>query len=119
MTRADLVVVTFALLLLPYLYISFWGESTMGEEVHVLVNGKQERIASLTNNQELTIQGALGPSIIKVENGRVRFSASPCNNKQCIHSGWLQLGGEFTACLPNRVSLLVKGLDNRFDTINF
>jgi hypothetical protein len=119
MTRADWFVVVGAMAFLPYLYITFWGTSLAGDEAHIIVNGKEQLAIPLSKNQELTINGVMGPSRIKVQDGKVRFISSPCNNKQCIHTGWLEHGGEFAACLPNRISLVVTGINTRYDTINF
>jgi hypothetical protein len=47
---------------------------------------------------------------------------SPCVGQQCVHSGWAQRGGEFIACVPNRVSLVVLGRGaggDYYDSINF
>lgn len=119
MTRADWLIVIFAVALLPFLYAVYWGNNTPGDRMQVLVNGKEVVTASLATDREYTIAGALGDSRIKVQDGQVRFMESPCTNKLCVHTGWLRHGGEFAACLPNRVSLAVTGLNNRFDTINF
>jgi hypothetical protein len=54
-----------------------------------------------------------------VHDGRIRFVASPCTGKQCIHSGWLDNDGEFAACLPNLISITITGRNPRFDSINF
>ena len=51
--------------------------------------------------------------------GRVRFVDSPCPNKQCVHTGWLNQGGEVAVCLPNKVSVQVLADDPRFDAVNF
>lgn len=119
MTRADCVVVVLALALLPYLYFTYWGSSTQGEEVRIMVGGKEQMAISLRQERRLTIAGALGVSIIDIHDGKARFTTSPCRGKQCIHTGWLGRGGESAACLPNRVSMVVVGREQRFDSVVF
>lgn len=119
MTRADLVVVAFALVLVPWLYIAHWGGSAPGETVRIVDGRGVETIASLHNARTITINGPLGPSIIEIRDGAARFVTSPCQGKLCIHSGWLRDGGDVTACLPNRISLAVVSTDPRFDSIAF
>lgn len=119
MTRADIIVVVLAVALLPFLYAYYWGNSDEGREVRVLVGGEEQGIFSLKTNKRVQIQGKLGPSTIEIHNGKVRFVESPCQGKQCVHTGWLNHGGEFAACLPNAISLLVLGDSQRFDAINF
>jgi hypothetical protein len=61
----------------------------------------------------------MGPSRLLVQDGRVRFTASPCRGKQCIHSGWLAHEGDFAACLPNGVAVEVLGPERGLDAINY
>lgn len=119
MTWADKVVIAAGLALVVALYAAFWTGNEAGEEVRVLVDGHERERLSLSQDRHLDIDGVRGPSTVEIKDGRVRFIASPCQGKQCIHSGWLNHSGEFAACLPNRVSLYVVGGEARFDTINF
>ena len=118
MTAADRVLILLALLMLAFVYQYFWVPSSRGEFVRIMTP-EGERSLSLAEDKRISIAGPLGSSIIEIAGGRVRFLDSPCRNKQCIHSGWLHNGGEFAACLPNRISLLVSGRETRFDTLNF
>ena len=119
MTRADYCVLAGALLLLPWLYASYWHRGGTGEEVRIVGADGKEILASLHEDRELRIPGPLGTSVLEIRDGRVRFVSSPCHGQLCVHAGWLHLGGEFTACLPNRISVAVVGPELRYDTINF
>jgi len=118
-TRADIFAIAFAILLLPSLYINLWGEAAAGDSAAILIGGEEYLRVSLTEDQTITIPGKLGDSIIEIHNNSIRFVSSPCRGKQCVHSGWLKEGGEFAACLPNRISVAVSRADMRYDTINF
>ncbi|MDX1250671.1 MAG: NusG domain II-containing protein [Gammaproteobacteria bacterium] len=119
MTRADMIVVALAVALLPWLYLSYWAPATQGDEIRILVNGKERMTVSLHQKHQLTIEGTLGTSIIDIHDGKARFVASPCRGKQCVHTGWVSHSGESATCLPNRVSVLVAGNEQRFDSIVF
>jgi hypothetical protein len=119
LSRGDIVVWLLAATLLVGLYTAFWQSDGRGAEAVVLVNGKRWARLDLFQNQDLEVPGPLGHSHIQVRNGQVRFVASPCPNKLCVHTGWLSQGGEVAICLPNKVSLQILGSDPRFDTINF
>lgn len=119
MTRADGVVILLAMALLPYLYLTYWGDGTRAERARILVAGKEFTSISLAKDQRLTIAGILGPSVLEVRGGKIRFINAPCRNKNCIHSGWLAVDGDFSACLPNRISVQLIGRAPRFDAINF
>lgn len=118
-TRADAIVLVCAVALLPYLYLRYWGEASHGEQARILVGGKEATVVSLYKNQRIKIPGTLGVSLLEIKDGKIRFVDSPCHGKQCVHSGWLALSGEFAACLPNRISVQVIGREPRFDAINF
>lgn len=119
MTRGDMIVVILAVALLPFLYITYWGASQQGDTLQVMVNGKETRTISLHEDQHLTVQGPLGESVIDIHGGKARFVSSPCRGKQCVRTGWLGQGGEFAACLPNRVSIAVIAQEQRYDSIVF
>jgi len=118
-TKADIVIICAALLVLPLLYTQFWGNGSQGEIARVQVAGHEPLQIPLQRSQRYTIKGPLGASIIEVDEGRIRFVSSPCRNKLCIHSGWLQHDADFAACLPNLISITVSGRNPRFDSINF
>jgi len=118
-TRADIIVVCVAILMLPWLYQHFWGDGSRGEIARVQVAGQAPLLIPLHRSQRYTFDGPLGTSVIEVRDGRIRFVESPCRNKLCIHSGWLQRNSEFAACLPNLVSITIAGHNPRFDSINF
>ena len=117
--RADYIVILFALVLLPWLYITFWGNNSYGEQVVIRSAGEPPHYYQLYENRRITIEGALGKSVIEIKDGQVRFIEAPCQNKLCILSGWLRHDGETAACLPNGVTVNVVGRNNRFDAINF
>jgi hypothetical protein len=118
-TGADSIVIALALVLLPWLYFTYWGNATQGGQARILRGGKEIALISLYENQRLSIQGVLGPSLLEISDGKIRFLNSPCRSKQCVHSGWLSMSGEFAACLPNRISVQIVGREPRFDAINF
>ncbi|HHM05995.1 MAG TPA: NusG domain II-containing protein [Gammaproteobacteria bacterium] len=119
MTRTDSLIVVLAAALLPFLYLGFWGEGGAGESVRIQDAAGRVIELPLARDQRLKVAGRLGESIIEVRGGQVRFVASPCTGKQCIHSGWLHESGEVAACLPNGISAAVAGRDPRFDAVNF
>lgn len=119
MTRADYVVVLFALWLLPYLYITYWGSGSLGERVEIRVAGAKPVILALDHDKRLSIEGTLGTSVIEIRDQQVRFIDAPCQGKRCVMSGWLDHDGDTAICMPNGVSIQVLGQDQRFDAVNF
>jgi len=118
-TMGDKWVIALSFFILFALYQLYWTAGTQANQVEILVDGKHWASHDLFSNTQLEVPGKLGYSTIIIDNGKIRFQASPCNGKQCIHQGWLKHGGEFAACLPNRISVRILSDDPRFDTINF
>ena len=73
----------------------------------------------LLEDRRLRVAGFIGISEIEVADGRVRFIGAPCRNRVCLAAGWLAKSGEFAACAPNGVSVLVRGDGERYDAINY
>ena len=73
----------------------------------------------LNQKRELHIKGAIGESIIIINNGQARFKQSPCPNQYCVHQGWLSHAGQAAICLPNQISLQLFGAKNSYDSLNY
>ena len=119
MTRADWLLLACLLAVQPWLYWHYWRDQGAADSLVITALGQAPRHVSLQHDQLLNVHGPLGDSELEIQNGRVRFRASPCRGKQCIHSGWLSRAGDFAACLPNRVSVTLIGEAARYDAINY
>lgn len=73
----------------------------------------------LNQARELQIHGALGDSHISINQGKVRFKQSPCNNQYCVHQGWLSRAGQVAICIPNQISLQLMGAKSAYDSLNY
>ena len=118
-TRGDKLIAFIALVLLFTIYWMFWIQSGLSGQAAIYVNGKYWSKVDLYQSQQLEIEGNLGVSVLQIENGKIRFIESPCDNKLCIHQGWINVGGESAICLPNGISVHVLSPDPRYDSINF
>ncbi|VAX12146.1 hypothetical protein MNBD_GAMMA24-1981 [hydrothermal vent metagenome] len=118
MTRADIVLLLIAVLALPFIYLYYWQPTTAGTTVRIMRGETLVRELALDNDQEISIKGPLGTSRLQIKNGKIRFISSPCTGKVCIHTGWLSHSGDFTACLPNRISIEIMG-QGEYDSMNF
>ncbi len=121
MTRADRIIFILAILFILWLYHHYWTiERTPAAYAIIRAPNQLPLLVKLNSSQQLSITAALGETIIEIQAGKIRFLASPCRGKQCIHTGWLTHGGDFTACLPNRISIEVRGADHsKFDSIAY
>ncbi len=119
MTRADRILLVIVLALLPLVYLAFWRPARAGDTLVVWSPVTGEKRYDLRHDRTLRIPGNLGVARIDITGGKARFIHSPCHGKQCIQHGWVGNAGDFIACLPNRVSIEVRGHGQRFDAVNF
>ena len=59
----------------------------------------------------INIAGPIGETTVKIHGGRTVIVSSPCSGQTCVASGELHRNGQWAACLPNRVFVLVEGTD--------
>jgi hypothetical protein len=115
----DWLVIIIALIGLITLYAVYWGQSVIGNQASVFIEGKHWTNIDLYENRTITIKGMVGDSQLEIAGGKIRFISSPCDGKQCIYQGWVHQSGEIAVCVPNGISVRILGPDPRFDTMNF
>lgn len=72
----------------------------------------------LEEDVELSFEGPLGVSEVRIHDGEVRFTASPCRDKICITAGELTDVGQWAACLPNRIFVTVIGVQDEAGAVD-
>ena len=107
MTRGDYIVLAVCVLALPALFVGYGLPGSIGAQARISVCNSSFAQVPLSRAQVVRVPGALGISEIEIRDGQIRFNRSPCPGQQCVHSGWAKRGGEFIACVPNRVSISV------------
>ena len=65
------------------------------------------------------INGTKGEIKIVIDNGRVRFSSSPCPKKYCIHQGWINKVNQTIVCLPNQILISITDGNESYDSVNY
>ena len=82
-----------------------------------------EFLYDLSRDTEIEINGPLGVTRAVISGGAARVLDSPCREKICVNSKPLSAGGDWTACLPNRIFLQVTGgsgdTDADIDTLSY
>lgn len=82
-----------------------------GSKVSISVNNQVVQALSLMTDSTVTVNGNLGPVIIRISSGSVRVEASECPHQYCIREGRIHRDGEMLVCLPNRVVVRVESED--------
>lgn len=121
LTIADSVILFVAVAGLFWLYAQYWtAGNVQADYALVMVDRSAPLKITLDHPHLVTVRGPLGENVLQVDRGKIRVISSPCKGKQCIHAGWLHASGDFTACLPNRVSIEVhSNTEDQFDEIAY
>ena len=83
------------------------GRTGPAKSVLIITSGEKEYAFSLAQDRLLEIDGAIGKSVIEIQDGRAFFKDSPCKNKICVHTGAVSGENDWAACLPNDVFIRV------------
>ena len=108
---ADILLILLFVVTIIYFSLNFFAKNKSPVKQVVIESGKNIWYYQLDKNKELKIEGNLGKSTIKIEDGFVFFENSPCPNKLCVQSSAITKNGEWIACLPNGVFVRIEGKD--------
>jgi len=95
-----------------------WG-GDRGDTIVIRAAGQVVKTATLTHAQTFSVNGPLGTTQIEIEPGRARVAADPSPRQLCVRQGWLTLSGQAALCLPNQVSLEIRGRTPAYDTLGY
>jgi hypothetical protein len=76
----------------------------------VVVKGPDKTwIFPLEAEERISVEGSIGETLVEIRKGRAAIVSSPCNGQTCVAAGELSKNGQWAACLPNRVFILIEG----------
>ena len=82
-------------------------DTGIGAQAVVTVDGQEIGRYPLSKSGTFPLNG--GTNILVVENGEAWVSDADCPDKVCMHMGKIRRNGEFIACLPNRLLVVIEG----------
>ena len=82
-------------------------DTGIGAQAVVTVDGREIGRYPLRKSGTFSLNG--GTNILVVENGEAWVSEAACPDKVCMGMGKISRNGEFIACLPNRLLVVVEG----------
>lgn len=87
-------------------FFLFRGSGNDASTITVECNGDTYRY-SLDNNQIISLEGAIGQTILEIKDHSVAIIKSPCTNQTCVHEGWISNPNSFIACIPGKILITV------------
>ena len=114
----DWLVIVTSLIAIIFMFQQFWSIEP-ASKLKIRQGNKVLGTYDLNQVRELKVTGAMGESLISINQGKVRFKQSPCRNQYCVHQGWLSRAGQVAICLPNQISLQLMGAKSTYDSLNY
>jgi len=78
-----------------------------GDRVVVEIAGERVAEYGLYQNGEYPLNG--GTNILVIENGEAYLSYADCPDRTCVRTGRIKYAGQSIVCLPNKVTVTVRG----------
>ncbi len=79
----------------------------------ISVNEDEIYRLSLNEDKEIVVQGPIGETRIKIENGSIWIMDAPCPQKICQKMGKINRTGEIIVCVPNKVIIQIESDDEQ------
>lgn len=95
-----------------------WG-GNRGDTAVIRAAGQVVETTALTHAQTFTVNGPLGATQVEIQPGRARIARDPSPRQLCVKQGWLTQSGQAALCLPNQVSLEIRGHAAPYDTLGY
>ena len=105
----DIPIIAIGLALTVLIASRVYGVKSTSARVTVR-SGEKTWIFPLDGDEKLIVEGPIGETLIAISNGRAAIISSPCIGQTCVAAGEMHKSGQWAACLPNKVFLLIEGV---------
>jgi hypothetical protein len=90
--------------------VMVYGRAKKDVKPQVYIQGPtQSWVFPIDADETVSVPGRLGNTLVRVHGGEAWVLSSPCENQVCVAAGHIHMDGEWVACLPNEVFLMVEG----------
>ena len=114
--RFDIVIIVLLLVISVLgLALTFAFRET-GNTVEIEIKGEIVGKYTLIQNGEYSLNG--GTNILIIENGEAYLSYADCPDHTCVRTGRIKYVGQSIVCLPNKVTVTVRGSTERVDFVS-
>ena len=101
-----------------WLSMVLW-QSGPAAEAQIRRDGRLVAAYPLNESRTVTVAGALGHTVIRIESGRARVVSDPGPRQYCVNQGWLTRPGEMALCAPNHISLSLTGGNPTYESMAY
>ena len=113
--RYDIILIVSLLILCLAILLAIFVFRRGGDYVEVELDGAVRAKYSLTQNGEYKV--GEGNTLV-IENGEAYMSYADCPDRVCVKTGRVRYVGQSIICLPNRVTVTVRGSSDGVDLVS-
>ena len=84
----------------------------------IIYDGEVVEEINLSKNADNYVLN-IGRCKIAVEKNEIYFKDSPCPDKVCVKTGRLSKSGQFASCVPEKVTIILKGGEKLPDAVTY
>jgi len=107
----DITIIFLAAALTILIAVIVYGRDSPSSRV--IIRGPDKTwIFPLNAEEEISVNGSIGETRVMIHKGRAAIVSSPCSGQTCVAAGELHRNGQWAACLPNMVFLVIEGTEN-------
>jgi hypothetical protein len=89
-------------------------------KAQVVIQGQDgEWVYPIEADATIVVEGPIGNTTVRIRGNSAWVESSPCDNHTCIAVGSISRQGEWAACLPNNVLVVVNGIEDDIDGISW
>lgn len=104
----DFAALSLAVFLTVFSFLS--ALSVQSDSLEILIEaGDKEWIYPIDSQISQVFEGPVGETTVDISSGIVSVTESDCSEKICVQSGSIHSGGQWIACMPNRVFVTIRG----------
>jgi hypothetical protein len=101
-------------------YAAYMAYMKPQEKSFVLIRGQDmEWIYPIETEATVVVTGPIGDTTVQIRGNSAWIESSPCDNHTCIAVGPISKQGDWTACLPNNILVIVHGIGDDIDGISW
>lgn len=114
--RFDIIIIALLLVISALFLLLTLVRRTDGSTVDVEIRGEVVAKYNLAQNGEYSLNG--GTNILVIENGEAYLSYADCPDHTCVRTGKIKYVGQSIVCLPNKVTMTVRGNSEGVDFVS-
>lgn len=117
LTKGDkILVILLVVFSIVFAFTSFFNTVNKGSEkfVSIQINGKEIKSVKLSKDiigKTYEIETEFGRNVLQFGDGEVKIIEASCLDKLCIEQGTIKNVGQLLVCLPNRLVVEIKSMD--------